>query len=257
MSNIGLEGAAWRNFFNTLIAQSFVAFAGYFLLGGLKLFRRQPEPEPQQVAELERETEPFDRRQKLTLAVIAALAISVVLLKLDVTVGAFIGVVILSLSGGADEAAAIKETPWNAILMVCGVMLLVAMMEKAGGMDLFTSLLAKISSKDTITGTIAFVTGTISVYSSSSGVVLPAFLPAIPGLVEKLGGGNPLTIAYSINVGAHLVDVSPLSTLGALCIANASDRENRATVFHQMLAWGLSMCLVGALVCFVFFGLLQ
>jgi di/tricarboxylate transporter len=174
-----------------------------------------------------------------------------------VTIGAFIGAALISLMGAADEKRAIKDIPWNAILMVCGVTLLVAILEKSGGMDLFTSLLAKISSKGTITGTIALVTGAISVYSSSSGVVLPAFLPTIPGLIEKLGGGDPLTIAYSINVGAHLVDVSPLSTLGALCISNAAESENKNSLFNRMLAWGLSMCVVGALVCFLFFGLLQ
>ena len=70
---------------------------------------------------------------------------------------------------------------------------------------------------------IAFVTGLISTYSSTSGVVLPTFLPTVPGLVRELGGGDPLAIALSINVGASLVDVSPLSTLGALCVAAVAD----------------------------------
>ena len=66
---------------------------------------------------------------------------------------------------------------------------------------------------------IALVTGLISIYSSTSGVVLPTFLPMVPSLVQQLGGGDPLAVALSINVGSSLVDVSPLSTLGALCIA--------------------------------------
>jgi hypothetical protein len=57
-------------------------------------------------------------------------------------------------------------------------------------------------------------------------------------------------------VGAHLVDVSPLSTLGALCISNAAPGADRKRLFNQMLMWGLSMCLVGAVVCYLFFGLL-
>jgi hypothetical protein len=100
------------------------------------------------------------------------------------------------------------------------------------------------------------VTGVISVYSSSSGVVLPAFLPTIPGIIEKLGGGDPLAIAASINVGSHLVDVSPLSTLGALCIAAAPVHENRTQLFNKLLLWGLSMSVVGAAVCYLFFGVL-
>jgi hypothetical protein len=121
-------------------------------------------------------------------------------------------------------------------------------------MDLFTSLLAQLSGPDYVNGVIALVAGIISAYSSSSGVVLPAFLPTIPGLIDNLGGGNPLMIAYSINVGAHLVDVSPLSTLGALCLACAAPGEDRTVLFRKLLAWGLSMSIVGAIVCQLFFG---
>lgn len=259
MAKAGMPDAAWPNFYNTLLAQSVVAFAGYFTLGGWKLFRK---PSPDVVVHGNPTTtvnqlDPFDGKQKLTLAVIAGLVISVIGFKLDVTIGAFIGAGVLALTRSADEETAVKAIPWNTILMVCGVTVLVAMLEKTGGMDLFTSLLAKLASQRSITGVIAFITGLVSVYSSSTGVVLPTFLPAIPSLIEKLGGGDPLAIAYSINVGSHLVDVSPLSTLGALCIANAADGENRTRLFHKMLGWGLSMAVVGAVVCFVFFGLLR
>jgi di/tricarboxylate transporter len=147
--------------------------------------------------------------------------------------------------------------PWSVVLMVCGVTVLIGVADKTGGMDLLTSMLSELSTQETITGVIALVTGVISVYSSSSGVVLPAFLPTIPGLIEKLGGGDALAIASSIIVGAHLVDISPLSTLGALCISNAAPDVDRKRLFNQMLAWGLSMCVVGALVCYIFFGLLM
>jgi hypothetical protein len=59
-----------------------------------------------------------------------------------------------------------------------------------------------------------------------------------------------------VNVGAHLVDVSPLSTLGALCIASAPLTENRSVLFNKLLLWGLSMSVVGALTCYLLFGLL-
>jgi hypothetical protein len=113
---------------------------------------------------------------------------------------------------------------------------------------LFTSLLARLASPGTINGTIAFVTGLISTYSSTSGVVLPTFLPTVPGLVRELGGGDPLAIALSIDVGASLVDVSPLSTLGALCVAAVAVEEAQA-LFRRLMVWGLSMTLVGALLC--------
>jgi di/tricarboxylate transporter len=252
MARIGLEGHEWRNYFNALLPQTAVALAGYLALGGWQLMRQRRTDAPTVAADAT--GTPLDWRQKLTLAVIAALIVSVAAFKVDVTFGAFVAAVVLSLAGAAQERAAVAAMPWGTILMVCGVTVLIALVEKTGGMDLFTSLLAQFSTRDTITGVIAFVTGVISVYSSSSGVVLPAFLPTIPGLVDKLGGGDPLGIAAAINVGAHLVDVSPLSTLGALCIAAAAPEEDRKALFNRMLAWGLSMSVVGALVCYLFFG---
>ena len=116
-------------------------------------------------------------------------------------------------------------------------------------MDLFTSLLARLASPSTVNGVVAFVTGLISSWSSTTGVVLPTFLPAVPGLVAKVGGGDPLAVALSINVGGSLVDVSPLSTLGALCVAAVTDVTDARVLFRQLLIWGLSMSVVGAILC--------
>ena len=85
-------------------------------------------------------------------------------------------------------------------------------------------------------------------------MVYPAFLPAVPGLVEKIGGGVPLQVAMSINVGAALVDVSPLSTIGALCIAALPAGGDAKKLFRQLLIWGFSMTLAGALFCQLFIG---
>ena len=112
------------------------------------------------------------------------------------------------------------------------------MLEKTGGMDLFTAVLAKFASPATVNGVIAFVTGAISTYSSTSGVVMPAFLPTSTTLVDRLGGGDPLAVALSINVGSSLVDVSPLSTIGALCVAAVTDVNESRVLFRRLMIWG-------------------
>jgi hypothetical protein len=45
------------------------------------------------------------------------------------------------------------------------------------------------------------------------------------------------------------VDVSPLSTIGALCVAAVTDVAAARLLFRQLLIWGLSMTIVGALIC--------
>jgi hypothetical protein len=58
------------------------------------------------------------------------------------------------------------------------------------------------------------------------GRVMPAFLPTATTLVDRLGGGDPLAVAES------------------------------RLLFRRLMIWGLSMILVGALLCQVFAGAL-
>lgn len=254
MANAGLAGMEWQTYWNTFIAQTFVAFAGYFLFGGLRLLRR---PDRVDVAAQfpPEELTPFTGKQWFTLGVIATLLAALIFLRIDLVVGAFAAVAVLLLARVADQDAALKAIPWSTILMVCGVSTLVAVLEKTGGVDMIVDGLVKVSTPVSATAIVAFVTGLVSAYSSTSGVVLPTFLPTVPGLSQRLGV-DAMDLASSINVGGHLVDVSPLSTIGAICLAAYTGAEGRQTLFNQILAWGLAMAVVGAVVCWVFFGLL-
>jgi Na+/H+ antiporter NhaD/arsenite permease-like protein len=249
MAKIGLGGHEFWNYWTNLVAHAAVAFGGYLLLGGIGLFRREYSGDsaaaPATVA--------LDRRNWITMAVILAVMAAVLFANANIGMAAFAGAVVLAALGVADHDDAIRKVPWKPIIMVSGVTVLVGLLEKTGGLDLFTALLARAATRDTLTGMIAFVTGLISVYSSTSGVVLPAFLPTVPGLVMRLGGGDPLSVAASMNIGAHLVDMSPLSTTGAICMAGISDPAEVKRTYTKLLIWGLSMTIVGAIGCYLFF----
>jgi Na+/H+ antiporter NhaD/arsenite permease-like protein len=248
MARNGMPGLEWQTYTYNLLAHATVAFGGYALFGGLKLFGSTKD-----VAVVEAEgADRFDRRHWITITVIAALILSVIVLKVNVGMAAFLGAVIIVLTNSGDDGEAFKKMPWRVIVMVCGVTVLIALVERAQGIDLLVSLVARVATPETVTGIVAFFTGIVSVYSSTSGVVLPAFIPMVPGLVEQLPGASAIGIATSMNVGGHLVDVSPLSTIGALCIAAAGTDESRS-LFNKLLAWGLSMAVVGALLCYLAF----
>ena len=123
-------------------------------------------------------------------AVVASLVIGVVGFHVHVGMGAFVVAVILTLAKITRDKHAVGALPWSVIMMVCGVTVLTSLLEKTGGIDLFTTYLARFATHRSVTGLIAFFTGLVSVYSSTSGVVLPVFLPSVPGLVAKLGGGD-------------------------------------------------------------------
>jgi di/tricarboxylate transporter len=247
MAEAGLGQHEFRVWFANFAAHLLVAVAAWLL------FRRADEPpappEAAAAGGAAGSADALSPAQRFTTLVITAWIVGVVGFELNVGLAAFAAASLLIVIGGGDEATAIKRIPWSVILMVCGVTVLIGVLEKTGGLDLFTALLAAIASPATINGTIAFVAGLISSWSSTSGVVLPAFLPTVPGLVEQLGGGNPLAIALSINVGASMVDVSPLSTIGALCVATVTDAVVARRLFRLLLIWGLSMAVVAAVLC--------
>jgi di/tricarboxylate transporter len=247
MDKIGLGGYESRTYIANLLAHAIIAFAGYFLLGGLGLFRRRYVG-----GEKDGEATKLAMSHWITLAVVGVVLVTVLFMNANIGMAAFTGAVVLAALRVADHEQAIRKMPWIPILMVSGVSVLVALLDKTGGLDLFTAILARFATPGTLTGVIAFVTGIISVYSSTSGVVLPAFLPTVPGLIERLGG-DAFGVASSMNIGAHLVDMSPLSTTGAMCIAGISDVEQVRPTYNKLLAWGLSMTVIGAIGCWLAF----
>jgi len=265
----GLTGVGGVLWLNMLIVHVAVTVLAYFLFGGLKLWREHTTAQAETLRKVE--VAPFDRAQVATLGGIALLVVAALFFKLaplaspslkglpefDIGFGAFFIGALLSLFKAADEGKAIKAMPWNTILMVTGVTVLVNLMSNVGGMDLFAKLIAKMSTTGTVTLVAGFWSGLVSAYASTTGVILPAFLPMAPPLLKELGGGDLLALVSSIIVCGFVVDLSPLSTTGAVFIANADPRADKNRLFRNMLIWGLSMSVVGAVVSWLAFTVLK
>jgi di/tricarboxylate transporter len=249
MQRIGLGGVEWQTFAYNALAHTFVGFGGFLLFGGWKLFLRRDGT----VQAEDSGSGAMETRHWLTTAGIVALIATVAGLGMNVGMMGLIIATTLVLVRTVDESKAIQRMPWGVILMVTGVTVLVAMMQETQGLALITSTIANVATPQTIQPVVAFGTGLVSVYSSTSGVVLPAFLPMVPELAQHMGGIDPLKIAWSMNVSASLVDLSSLSTVGALYIAGAVPGTDVRRLFNGLLIWGLSMSVVGAALCWVLF----
>ena len=254
-----LSGIAWKIHWNSEIVQSVVNFGGFFLTGGLAWMSKAKSGGADfDIDSIAPKPEPFDWKQKYTLFTMLVLVCGVIFFKLDVGMLAFCIGTTFILFNIADDGEAVKKMPWGVIVMVCGMSVLINVMDKAGGLNALVDMIAVVSNGTTITGVVGFIAGLLSAYSSSSGVIMPMFLSMVPGLLEAVNtvdADHAVRLASAIDIGAHLVDTSPLSTLGALCIANAVT-EDKGILFRNLLLWGLSMSVVGGVVCYVAFGLL-
>jgi di/tricarboxylate transporter len=237
MAKAGLVGHEGKVFFANLAAHVIVGLAAWaWLRSGSSTSNPGSNAAP---------LESLTSKQRLTILLLVMWIVGTLFASLPVGFGAFAAASVIILSRAADETAALRRMPWGVILMVTGMTTLVSVLEKTGGMELVTSLLAAFATSSTVNGSVAFVTGLISTWSSTSGVVMPAFLPTATALAGRVGG-DPLAIALSINVGSSLVDVSPLSTIGALCVATVTDPEAARGLFTRLMIWGLSMIVAGA-----------
>jgi len=153
MEVAGLGGHEWKVWFANFFVHVLVAAAAYAVMAG-RIRSTHTEEVPTALP-------PLTRAQQLTVAMIAGWILAVVAFNAPLALSAFAASGVIIASRLAEERAAIVAMPWGAILMVCGVSMLVVTAERAGGMDLFTSLLATMATPSTVNGVIAFVTGAI------------------------------------------------------------------------------------------------
>jgi di/tricarboxylate transporter len=252
MARIGLGGVEWQTYGYNVLAHAIVAFGGFVVLGGLALFKRPNVS----VGRSDDSATPMERQHWLTIGGIAVLIAGVTGLGTHVGMTALVIAAALILLRTVEEQKAILRMPWSVILMVTGVTVLVSLVERTQGMELFTAGLASVSTPQSVVPIVAFGSGLVSVYSSTSGVVMPAFLPMAPELAERVGGLEPLRLAWSVTVGGGLVDLSSLSTVGALYLAAAPPGTDTRRLFNALLVWGLSMTVVGAGLCWLLFGVM-
>jgi len=137
LAKIGITGVEWSNYLVILVAHAIVAFTGYFLFGGHRLLGRTFQESTSDVAPLDVE---FQRQHWVTIGVIAGLMISVIVFHLHVGMMAFTGAILLILLRCSGKGDPVKHIPWGPILMVCGVTILVGLLDKTGGMGLLTAL---------------------------------------------------------------------------------------------------------------------
>lgn len=251
LQRVGLEepGLPVRIFLAVAAIQSVTALLAYALFGGYRAGR------PVEGVSVGRAA--LNPAQRLTLGAVGIFVLGVMVFDVPPVAGAFVLAALLALLRLGDLEQSMRQLPWSVVMLIGGISILMGLLERLGSLELLTSLLARYSSPDAVNALLALLSGLASVGSSSSGVVMPLMVPLAPELLEKLGGGDLVRAVIAIDFGSHMVDVSPLSTLGALCMAGLPEGADRSRLFRQMLLWGLSMALVGALLAFVFLDLPQ
>jgi di/tricarboxylate transporter len=265
-------------FVSSFVFNLVLTFIAFFIFGGRKLLGRRDEPgggEPAETGprferrkqeEAETAARPpiagaatgataaevpeLDREKILTL--IGIVSLIVVALAFDVDVGfvALTIAAILSVISPAAGKGAVNKVAWPTVLLICGIVMYVGLLENIGTIDWLGEQVATISAVLIAALLILYVGGVVSAFASTTGI-LGALIPlAVPFLETGAVGAVGMIIALSI--ASSVVDSSPFSTSGALTVANTPE-ERRDYVFKRLAAWGAAMVICAPPVAWLIF----
>ncbi|MDD3253749.1 MAG: SLC13 family permease [Lachnospiraceae bacterium] len=154
--------------------------------------------------------------------------------KMDVGLVAILFSVIALFFDLAPQKDVIAKVPWNTILMICGVGMLIQVAIAAGTIDALSSWAGSSLPVWAIPVVFSIVGAFMSFFSSTLGVVCPALYPLVPALASSTGIA-PIVLFACIVIGAQSAAISPFSSGGSLIMGSCPTEEERNAMFPRLL----------------------
>jgi di/tricarboxylate transporter len=181
------------------------------------------------------------RPQVVTAGAVVLVLIGAIGFGLDIGVLALIAAVILRLVTPQSSLGAEKSIAWNVVLLICGILTYVALLQHIGTIDRLGTAVADMRIPLLAAFIICLIAGAVSAFASSAGTIGALIPLSVPLLA--LGELSTVGFVIALSISATAVDATPFSTVGALTVANAPASQQQQ-LFKGMLRWGLSMILV-------------
>ena len=199
----------------------------------------------------------FNTNQIISLVGLVVLIICATVFNLNVGLTAFAIGSFLIILGVGKEQQSIKSIPWNIILLVLGVGVLMNIITISGGITLLSNGLQSVMGSKTASAIMTLVAGIMSFFSSGLGVVFPTLIPTATTIAGNLGGASAVELVASVVVGGTIAGYSPISTGGSLIMAAVSQEEEykelypENKIFIQLFAVAIAGVLISTLIALI------
>ncbi|WP_329377512.1 SLC13 family permease [Streptomyces sp. NBC_01716] len=228
-------------FLASLFVNLIVAAIIFVLFGGLKLKGRDLDSEGDgrdkdgADSALSADASGLTPARIATLAALGALVVAVLGFDLDAGLSAITLAVVLSAFWPDTSRKAVTEVAWPTVLLICGVLTYVGVLEEMGTIEYAGNAVGDIGVPLLAAVLLCYIAAVISAFASSVGI-MGALIPlAVPFLAQGEIGAVGMIAALAVS--ATVVDVSPFSTNGALVLAAAPDVD-RDRFFRQLMVYG-------------------
>lgn len=237
-----LPGNEITLFLASLVVNLVIAAVVFVVCGGLKLPRHatattapRPADAPADDPAVEGAASGLTPDRVATLLALVALVVAVLVFDLDAGLAAITLAALLSLFWPKDGKKAANEISWPTVLLICGVLTYVGVLQEMGTIDYAGRAVSDIGVPLLAALLLCYIGAVISAFASSVGI-MGALIPlAVPFLAK--GDIGAVGMVAALSVSATVVDVSPFSTNGALVLAAAPDVD-RDRFFRQLMVYG-------------------
>ena len=181
--------------------------------------------------------------QLVTILGLIALAVISLGFKVDVGFVSITIAIILALVSPAAQKGAVNKISWSTVLLICGMLTFVGVLEEAGTIKFVSDGVAHLGMPLVAALLICYIGAVVSAFASST-AILAALIPlAVPFLAT--GEIGAVGVIAALAVASTIVDVSPFSTNGALVLANAPEDVDKDRFYKQILAYSGIVVAVG------------
>jgi len=207
--------------------------------------------------------EPMNAAQKKTFALILVLIVLMVVpsllgnlgvkalgslsRQLDISLVCIALATVAALLNLADaKTVVVRHIPWNTLMMLAGVSMLVGVATAGGAVDLIGSWIGSNVPVMLIIPMFVLLSGFMSVFSAGSSVVVPTLFVLVPSVLTTAAGVNYHALYAGIAIGANASAVSPFSGGGSLTLANIKQDDIREKMFLPLIGAAAVLVVVAA-----------
>ncbi|MGY0063491.1 SLC13 family permease [Streptomyces sp. LZ34] len=188
--------------------------------------------------------------QAITLVVLIAVAVGALVFDLEIGFLALIAAALLHTVFPTRFAKADTRIVWSVVLLICGVVTLVAALQRYGTVQVVGRGIADVGGPLLAALLLCLVAAVTSAFASSAGLLGVLIPLAVPFLAQ--GDVGSTAVIVSLAISATVVDSTPFSSVGALTLSYAPEKE-RPRLFRAMLTWGLGMAVTAPMLTWLFF----
>lgn len=170
-----------------------------------------------------------------------AFVLLVVVAKADVGVSAMCLVALLQIAFRPSERALLSRLPWSAMLLLCGLLTYLGLMQKVGTIDSIAAVLHGLGAGTALVLVLAYLTAMLCNIESSTLGVLGLMTP----IVYTAFAHSPLTfwVTAAVTVPAALMVMNPIHVAGTLIISNSAVEQQEA-LFRRLLTLAVSLAII-------------